>query len=417
MVLTSATAKKETPPVESQTSDEATSTLRTVFGFDRFREGQESIIADALAGRDLLAVMPTGAGKSLCYQLPALLGRGLTIVVSPLIALIENQVAQLRTHGVIASAIHSGRPRAENIDDWRAAVDGRARLLYLSPERLMTPRMIKALSKLAIDRFVVDEAHCVSQWGHDFRPDYLGLNTLKAHFPKTPISAFTATADAETRQDIADTLLRPAASVRVFGFDRKNLRISVLQKITDKSQLINCVKSFPSVSGIIYCLSRKDAEKNTEVLCDAGFSAATYHAGLDQEKRSDVMKQFMSGDKKIIVATVAFGMGIDKPDIRFIIHHSVPGSIEAYYQEIGRAGRDGLDASAILLYGKSDIMRRRRLADKSQSAANVRDRIADIASYCEGKICRRRALTRHFGEESKPCGMCDNCLNKTSAAR
>ncbi|MEO0398244.1 MAG: ATP-dependent DNA helicase RecQ [Pseudomonadota bacterium] len=390
---------------------DARASLKRLFGFDDFRPGQEELVDAALAGRDLLAVMPTGAGKSLCYQLPGSMQDGLTIVVSPLIALMDNQLAQLNTLGIAAGAIHSNRPRADSVADWRRAAAGELKLLYMAPERLMTPRMLGALKGIKIARIVVDEAHCVSQWGHDFRPDYLALGELKEHFPGTPIGAFTATADARTRDEIKTRLLKDDALVRVHGFDRPNIDIAVLEKTDGKAQLTALIDDHKGEQGVIYCLSRKETEEIAEHLRAAGIKAVAYHAGLTPEERSDRLNAFLTEPDLVVAATIAFGMGIDKADIRFVFHYALPASLEAYYQEIGRAGRDGAPARAVLLYGPGDSGRRRRMIEKAESAAARAEhaRLDDVVAYCESAECRRERLLAHFGDTPEKCGTCDIC--------
>ncbi|MGE0407785.1 MAG: RecQ family ATP-dependent DNA helicase [Amphiplicatus sp.] len=389
--------------------------MKRVFGFDGFRPGQEEIIAAMVAGQNLLAVMPTGAGKSLCYQLPALAGEGLAIVVSPLIALIDNQRAQLNAVGAPVGAIHSGRPRGDNVADWRRAASGETRLLYMSPERLMSPRMMDALGSLDIRRFVVDEAHCISQWGHDFRPDYLGLEILRERFPAARVAAFTATADARTRADICERLLGPAGALFVHDLARPNIEIAIEPKTNARARLVELAREHQGEQGIVYCLSRKGAEETAQYLSENGVRTLAYHAGLDAETRADRLNAFLSEPDLSIAATIAFGMGIDKPDIRFVFHLDIPSSIEAYYQEIGRAGRDGLPARAVMLYGAGDIARRMRMIERSDGAEAARRveqrRLAELATLCESVACRQQAILRHFDQEAGPCGACDNCRN------
>ncbi|MDZ7627816.1 MAG: DNA helicase RecQ [Parvularculaceae bacterium] len=386
--------------------------LKSVFGFDAFRPGQEEIVAAMMSGRDVLAVMPTGAGKSLCYQLPAIAGAGLTVVVSPLIALMDNQIAQMKAAGAPAGVIHSGRDREEAVADWRAAAAGTLKLLYMAPERLMTPRMLEALAKLNVARFVVDEAHCVSQWGHDFRPDYLALAGLKEAFPKAAIAAFTATADERTKAEIVARLLRPEAKVFVRDLDRPNIDIAIERKDRSKDRIVALIREHEGEQGIVYCLSRAATEDVAAHISASGRRAVAYHAGLDPQTRTERLNAFLTEPDLIVAATVAFGMGIDKPDIRFVIHADIPSSIEAYYQEIGRAGRDGLPARAVLLYGPGDLMRRIRMIDPAApeaARAAQKRRIEELGALCEMTGCRREALLAHFGQTIGPCGTCDNC--------
>ena len=389
--------------------------LKDVFGFDSFRRGQEAVVDDLLAGRHTLAVMPTGAGKSLCFQVPALARPGLTLVVSPLVALMENQVAALQLAGVAAVTINSSRSREENVDAWLKVRDGRISLLYMSPERLMTARMLRALSDLSVSLIVVDESHCISQWGHSFRPEYRDLEQLRSRFPDVPIGAFTATADAETRTDIVERLFGGTASVHVAGFDRPNIRLGITVKASVEKQVEAFVAERQGQSGIVYCLSRKGTEDMAAALCEAGHNAVAYHAGLDADTRSRWLDRFMTEPGIIVVATIAFGMGIDKPDVRFVVHADLPATIEAYYQEIGRAGRDGEPAEAQLFFGLNDIRMRRQFIEQSDADDAVkrveRQRLDALVGLCEAVECRRVMLLAYFAEDSKPCGNCDICLN------
>ena len=311
--------------------------LHEVFGFDDYREGQEPVVRALLAGRNALAVMPTGSGKSLCFQVSALALGGLTIVVSPLVALMQDQVAALRLAGVPAETINSARDRADNVAAWRRVAAGEIHLLYLSPERLMTERMLAALTKLSVRLIAIDEAHCISQWGPAFRPDYEALAQLRHHFPNVPIAALTATADKATRRDIAAKLFNNDSETFVAGFDRPNIKLTVEMRHNGSQQLLAFLQQHIGESGIVYCLSRKKTEKVSRLLTENGIPALPYHAGMDKWDRDHNQDIFMTEPGQLMVATIAFGMGIDKPNVRFVFHTDLPGSIEAYYQEIGRA--------------------------------------------------------------------------------
>ncbi len=389
--------------------------LESVFGFPAFRPGQREIVDRLLDGTNTLSVMPTGAGKSICYQLPALIVDRLTVVISPLVALMDDQVAGLRANGVEAACIHSNRSREDNVADWRRVQDGTIRLLYLSPERLMTERMLSALQGLDPAMFVVDEAHCISKWGFSFRPEYEALSSLRTRFPNATLSAFTATADTATRQDIATKLFGGKGDIVVRGFDRPNLRLAVAPKTDWRKQLLEFVKSRSTGAGIVYCLSRKLTEETASLLRDKGFKALPYHAGLPQDVRRENQETFMAEDATIMVATIAFGMGIDKPDIRYVFHLNLPGSMEAYYQEIGRAGRDGNPADVHMLYGLDDIrMRRQFIAQDEGNEDHKRrehKRLDSLLAYGEATSCRRVALLTYFGESTQACGNCDICID------
>lgn len=394
--------------------------LKQVFGFDGFREGQEPVIDALLAGRSVLTVMPTGFGKSLCFQLPALVRGGLTIVVSPLVALMQDQVAALRLSGVAADTINSSRDRADNVDSWKRVAAGETRLLYLAPERLMTARMLAALGRLPVSLIAVDEAHCISQWGPSFRKEYEALGQLRDHFPGVPIAALTATADAVTRQDIAARLFAGEVEQFVLGFDRPNLRLAVEAKRNPKRQMLDFIRRHQGLSGIVYCLSRKKTEAMSEFLNEKGVRALPYHAGMDKADREANQNAFMSDAGLTMVATIAFGMGIDKPDVRFVFHTDLPASPEAYYQEIGRAGRDGEPAEAHMLYGLDDIRMRRMFIDQEECADERKrrehKRLDALIAYCEAPSCRRQGLLAYFGEEIAACGNCDTCLDPVEIA-
>lgn len=403
----------DTPP--ENTADRKRQILKDVFGFTSFRPGQEQVVDALLAGRSTLAVMPTGSGKSLCFQVPALIRGGLTVVVSPLVALMRDQVAALRLAGVAAEAINSSYSRDENVAAWRRVAAGEVPILYLSPERLMTEPMLAALCRLDIRLLAIDEAHCISQWGPAFRPEYRDLTRLRTCFPGTPIAALTATADAVTREDIAQQLFGGAAESIVLGFDRPNIKLTVEMKSSWKSQMLDFVGRHEGESGIVYCLSRKKTEEAAAHLRDNGFPARAYHAGMDRAERERSQNAFMTEPAAIVTATIAFGMGIDKSDVRFVFHTDLPGSIEAYYQEIGRAGRDGQAAEAHMLYGLDDI-RMRRLFIEQEDAGDDRKRrehrrLDALLGYCEAPSCRRQTLLGYFGETSAPCGNCDICLD------
>ena len=402
-------------PAPENSRDEKRPVLKDVFGFDEFRPGQEQVVDALLAGRNVLTVMPTGSGKSLCFQVPALIRGGLTVVVSPLVALMHDQVAALRLAGVAADAINSSRDRADNVAAWQRAASGETRLLYMAPERLMTERMLAALGRLNVRLIAVDEAHCISQWGPSFRPDYEDLSRLRGIFPGVPIAALTATADEVTREDIAAQLFAGDGETVVLGFDRPNIKLNVEMKRDWKSQLLAFIGRHRGESGIVYRLSRKKTEAAAAFLAGNGVRALPYHAGMDKAVRDTNQNVFMTEPGVVIVATIAFGMGIDKSDVRFVFHADLPGSLEAYYQEIGRAGRDDRPAKAHMLYGLDDI-RMRRVFIEQEDAGEERTRrehrrLDALISFCESPACRRRALLSYFGEQTEPCGNCDVCLN------
>ena len=401
------------PPVESDANPQ--DVLRNVFGYSAFRPGQENIINQLLAGEHVLAVMPTGGGKSLCYQIPAILSHGITVVVSPLVALMDDQVAALRANGVDAVSIHSGMEREAQMDAWETVRKRASGIVYLSPERLMGARMLAALQQLDIAMFIIDEAHCVSKWGVSFRPEYEMLSRLKERFPAATFGAFTATADEATRNDIVRKLFPVQGTTIVQGFDRPNLRLAVSAKDNWRRQLTAFLEGREGESGIIYCLSRKYTEEVAAFLVEEGHKAIAYHAGQEAGQRKRNQDRFMSENAVVMVATIAFGMGIDKPDIRFVCHLNLPGSVEAYYQEIGRAGRDSAPAETMMLYGLDDIRMRRMFIDSDgdDQAHKLREhkRLDSLLAYCEAATCRRKVLLAHFDEDIEPCGNCDNCLN------
>jgi ATP-dependent DNA helicase RecQ len=389
--------------------------LKEKFGFEKFRPAQEKIVNHLCNRSHVFAVLPTGAGKSLCYQIPPLALGERAIIVSPLIALMDDQVASLQDRGIQADRIHTGRSYEQCANAWRQFRDHPPGLLYMSPEKLMTPKVIAALQKIPVGFFIIDEAHCISKWGASFRPEYAALSELKNIFPKATIGAFTATADSETQQDIVEKLTNGTAIRFVQGFDRPNLKLAVEEKVSWKSQLLGFLEDKRNCSGIVYCLSRKQTEAVADFLNNEGFTALPYHAGLETKARRDKQDQFMTDSAVIMVATIAFGMGIDKPDIRFVAHVSLPGSMESYYQEIGRAGRDEKPADTMLLFSLSDLFQRRRFIEEGDDddSHKVREhkRLDSLIAYCEAPTCRRHALLHYFGEKSKSCGNCDNCLN------
>ena len=389
--------------------------LKQYFGFSDFRPGQKEIVQALLANKNLLSVMPTGAGKSICYQLPAMLSDYKTIIVSPLVSLMDDQVASLKSNKLPAEKIHSNCTFEENGAAWRSFSQGEAKILYVSPERLMTDRMVASLNGLGIGMFVIDEAHCISKWGAGFRPDYNDLSRLQYLFPEAVIAAFTATADEATRNDIVENLTSGNASIFVRGFDRPNLSLTVLQKTNWKRRLLEFLHSKRRESGIIYCLSRKNTETVAAYLSENGFNALPYHAGQDATVRRNSQGRFMTEEGLIMVATIAFGMGIDKPDIRFVVHANLPSSMEAFYQEIGRAGRDGASAETIIFYGLDDLFKRRRMINQGegddQYKLREQKRLDTLVAYCEAATCRRKVLLTYFDDVYVECGNCDNCLN------
>jgi ATP-dependent DNA helicase RecQ len=404
-------------PVDATQSDLSTArtTLRTTFGFEGFRPGQAEIVGTILADRDVLAVMPTGSGKSLCYQLPALLRDGLTIVVSPLIALMRNQVAQLGGYGVAAAALNSANDPAENRLILKRITRAELRLVYVAPERLLKAETLELLSRVKVAMLAVDEAHCISQWGHDFRPEYAELGKVQAALGGVQTVAFTATADAATRADILQKLFDRPPAVFVHGFDRPNLRLAMQAKIGSRNQIADFIEAHRGQSGIVYCASRRKTAELADYLRDIGVKALPYHAGMEGAVRSRHQDTFLQEDGVVVVATVAFGMGIDKPDVRFVLHADMPANIEGYYQEIGRAGRDGLPADTLTLYSMGDIRLRRMQIDDSDAGDEQkrvdRQRLNALVSLCESPRCRRQTLLSYFGETTEACGNCDFCCD------
>ena len=392
--------------------------LKSVFGYDQFRAGQEEVIAAVLKGGPVLAVMPTGSGKSMCYQLPALLDGGLTVVVSPLIALMRDQVQQLRHVGVSAGSLNSSNTPHETDEVWSALKAGSLRLLFLSPERLAMDGLHGALARAGVKRVAIDEAHCVSEWGHDFRPEYRQIRSAVEAMGNVQVIAFTATADRNTRADIASRLFDRTPNIFVHSFDRPNLDLRFAPKDQPRKQIDGFLKNHREQSGIIYCSSRDRTEKMTEWLKDSGIEAVAYHAGMDASHRARNQDRFLQEDGIVVAATIAFGMGINKPDVRFVVHADMPGSVEAYYQEIGRAGRDGLPASTLTLFGVEDMaLRRRQIAEKQISEDRRRiehARFGRLAMLCEAASCRRQVLLSYFDEQAPPCGRCDICRGEVA---
>ncbi len=386
--------------------------LRQYFGYSSFRPGQEEIIANVLAGRDTLVLMPTGGGKSLCYQIPALTLEGCAIVVSPLIALMNDQVQALRANGIPAAAIHSMSGEEENMRNLNLAAEGKLKIIYVSPERLLMD--IEGVSKrVRVNLVAIDEAHCISQWGHDFRPVYKQLDSVKRYFPTVPVMALTATADRLTRDDIAGALGLQDPFRYTGSFDRPNLSLTVVPDPGKKQRLKiigGFIDRYPLDAGIVYCITRKKCEEMHKSLLDAGYRSVCYHAGMDPRAREESQRAFVNGEAQVVCATVAFGMGIDKSNIRWVVHNNIPGNIESYYQEIGRAGRDGLPAETLMFYNFSDIIMRRSFADESGMPEINKEKLDFIKKYAEATVCRRRILLSYFSEETtSDCGNCDNC--------
>ncbi len=390
--------------------------LNTVFGYQTFRDQQGPIIHHLVAGGDAMVLMPTGGGKSLCFQIPALLRPGTGVVISPLIALMQDQVAALRQNGVRAAFLNSTLPPGEAWRVEQALLAGQLDLLYLAPERLVTKHTLELLERAQISLFAIDEAHCVSQWGHDFRPEYIQLSLLAERFPGVPRIALTATADEPTRNEMAQRLVLGQARHFISGFDRPNIRYRIGQFSDAKNQLHRFLeREHPGQAGIVYCLSRRKVEAVAQWLSGKGWNALPYHAGLPAETRRLHQERFLKEEGVVIVATIAFGMGIDKPDVRFVAHLDLPKSIEAYYQETGRAGRDGLPADAWMAYGLQSVILLRQMLESSEADERhkriERSKLDAMLGLCEIADCRRQSLLRYFGEAApEPCGNCDNCL-------
>lgn len=390
-------------------------TLHSVFGLQQFRPMQQDIIERVIAGGDAFVLMPTGGGKSLCYQLPALQRPGLAIVISPLISLMKDQVDALQANGVRAAMYNSSLDMAEGREVLERLYNHELDLLYVAPERMMMPGFIQSLGALPLSLVAIDEAHCVSHWGHDFRPEYAALGGLREHFPEVPFIALTATADPQTREDIVRVLGLQKARRFITSFDRPNIRYTVLEKHKPQVQLLRFLEDKQQLSGIVYALSRKRVQEVADHLTERGFAAAAYHAGLNAETRKTVQEAFLRDDITIVVATVAFGMGIDKPNVRFVVHYDMPRHLEGYYQETGRAGRDGLAADALLLFGTQDVATARFQLEQGQNDEQRRiesHKLNAMVGFAESLTCRRRVLMGYLGETmASDCGNCDVCLN------
>jgi len=397
-------------------STSALKILQSVFGYPAFRGEQEAIIDHVAGGGDALVLMPTGGGKSLCYQIPALMREGTAIIVSPLIALMQDQVDALRQFGVDAAFLNSSLDAMAQRDVERRLLEGSLKLLYVAPERLLTERFLDLLSRVPITLFAIDEAHCVSQWGHDFRPEYRQLTILHERFPTIPRIALTATADAPTRREIVERLALESARQFVASFDRPNICYLVVEKDEARKQLKHFLEAHANESGIVYCLSRRKVDDTAAWLVEEGIAALPYHAGMDSASRATNQQRFLREDGVVMVATIAFGMGIDKPDVRFVAHLDLPKSMEGYYQETGRAGRDGLPAQAWLCYGLGDVVTLSQLIAQSESGEErkrvERGKLDALLAYAETTACRRQRLLAYFGEDfDHACGNCDNCID------
>ncbi|MCW5909496.1 MAG: DNA helicase RecQ [Cyclobacteriaceae bacterium] len=399
----------------AEEKDELKAKLKEIFGYGNFRGNQEAVIKNILGGRNTFVIMPTGAGKSLCYQLPAMINDGLAIVISPLIALMKNQVDQLNAYGINARFLNSTLSKGEITRLKKDCISGNVKLLYVAPESLNKEENIEFLQKVKVSFVAIDEAHCISEWGHDFRPEYRKIKTMIAQLGNMNVIALTATATPKVQLDIQKNLQMEEADVFISSFNRKNLFYEVRPKKETKKQLIRFLKEHKGKSGIVYCLSRKKVEEIAQLLNVNGFKAAPYHAGLDPDVRMKNQDDFLNEEVDIIVATIAFGMGIDKPDVRFVVHYDVPKSLEGYYQETGRSGRDGLEGHCLMFYSHNDLNKLEKFnKDKAvQERENARVLLQEMEFYAESPVCRRKQLLHYFGEEYKEdnCGMCDNCTN------
>ena len=409
-----------TRTIDAHAENSAAKVLARVFGYESFRGDQRAIVEHAIQGGDALVLMPTGGGKSLCYQVPALVREGVGIVISPLIALMQDQVDALKELGVRAAFLNSTQDWQDSREVEQAFLAGELDLLYVAPERLLTDRCLQLLARGKLALFAIDEAHCVSQWGHDFRPEYLGLSMLHERWPTVPRIALTATATDVTRREIAERLALGEARHFVASFDRPNIRYHIVEKQEVRKQLLQLLRlEHAGDAGIVYCLSRNKVDETAEFLCEQGIEALPYHAGLGAAIRAKNQSRFLREEGIVMVATIAFGMGIDKPDVRFVAHIDMPKSVEGYYQETGRAGRDGLPATAWLAYGLQDVVQQRRMIDESSGDEAFRRRLGSqldaMLGLCETISCRRQRLLQYFGQSMAACGNCDNCLTPPQA--